>query len=261
MLQHRDVLTVGFLFVAWCACYSALGDTLGTAKTQSKQASPPATHPWWSLTLDQARAYFNEGMTSQRSDEADDPMAVTRRWYARLDIDERIDTGVALRGVILFAPPFALRFLGAKSEREMMDQDEQLASIRNVLKSYSASVDFGVLLASPLDTPFMIREVKFKMETDKGTRVSPTRLPKPDVGVSGREYTAGYAVTFPLQEAHGAPYVTPKTKWLRLWILTMNKKTSVTFSLAPSEAAKITGERPITVVPEATPSANPDPAK
>jgi hypothetical protein len=188
-------------------------------------------HPWWGLSWEQARVEVEWGRTAYRQG------AKHLDLFYQNVCDAEIDDDVRLVAAALEAPPFVMREHGWTSEHQMDDEQTILAAAQRFLATYSQHVAFLVYLTSK-DHLDRLREIKFVMETSDGERVKPVPLLTPSLDVDKSElsswFTASHGPMFPLRDEAGKPYLTSETKWLRLWVITSARRTSVTWSLDSS---------------------------
>jgi hypothetical protein len=223
----RRVVTISALLSIMAL--PALG-ALGGAKAPSG-AVALQVHPWWGLSWEEARVEVEWGRTVYRQGAKHLDLFYQNLW------DTEIDDDIRLFAAALEAPPFVMHEHGWTAEHHMDEQQSIYTAAQRLLPVYSQHIAFLVYLTSK-DHLDRLREVKFVMETSDGKRVKPVEVSTPSLDVSNSEFaswfTASHGPMFPLRDDAGNPYVTPDTKWLRLWVITLAQRTPVTWCVNAS---------------------------
>jgi hypothetical protein len=195
-------------------------------------------HSWWVLSQQQQREYFAQGRARERKGENSVDLLLATRSSKQIGGDIELDSAA------LSAPPYALRSAGAYAEHRMMADDQMDELMSQVYKECSEQVTFAVYLTSR-DHLDRLLGVSFALEAPTGDPEEPTERvaaagnvrPDTNVGRTTRTswFNAHYRPQFPLKSRQGRPYVSKATEWLRLWIVTLDQKTPVTFYIDGSD--------------------------
>jgi hypothetical protein len=199
---------------------------------------PLSVHPWWRLTKEQSDKYLEQGRAAFRKGESLQIVLKTPTFSFPLDRD------LILTNVYIMAPPQRFIAAGYMGEAEPLEKEQYLSEAE-----YSRNcpgVGFLAHLAT-IDHKELFSKVNFELETDAGERMSLYG----GVGLDIKEeplskdknasscFIASYTLLFPIKNAEKKLVLVPKTKWLRLWVITPGKRIPVTFWIDGSGKIKL----------------------